>query len=281
MLLQAQLLALVVVVLGIEHLGDDLAELLFLQGLHILAPVELLHVDLLGRAGRPGAQHVDHGAVIAQYRHIIGHGLHGFIVQMAVFEPAVLVIFLKIAPEMHLHRLGRPADFPHIAVFQPVVGQLHLISVHDVLAEQAVFIADGAAHGRQLQGGQRVQKTGRQPAQAAVAQAGLGLLLEDDGFIHLKLVQGLAVGPFVDQGHHVVVQRPPGQKLGGKVIEFFCLLLFALAPAGRAAGHDLVAHRGGQRLIQLGRGGVRDFASEMALELADNGGFDFLLAKPF
>ena len=49
----------------------------------------------------------------------------------------------------------------------------------DGLREHAVLVADAVAEGRQAQRGHRIQEAGRQPAQAAVAQGGIGLVLLD------------------------------------------------------------------------------------------------------
>ena len=49
-------LALVVVILGIEDLGDDFSKIALIHGADVIAFVEVFHVDALGRAGRPQAQ---------------------------------------------------------------------------------------------------------------------------------------------------------------------------------------------------------------------------------
>ena len=133
-------------------------------------------------------------------------------------HPAILLHFFHIAAKAHFHRLIRAHDFPQVAVFQPVVGQLHLVAVHDLLLEKAVFIADGAAHGGQFQRRQRIEKTGGQAAQAAVAQARLRLLLEQQPFIDAQPFQGLHVIFFVHQRNHVVVHGAAHEEFRRKVV---------------------------------------------------------------
>ena len=53
LLLEAQALALVVVVLGVKDLGNDLGHGLFLASLQVLAPAEEAHVDRRGALGIP------------------------------------------------------------------------------------------------------------------------------------------------------------------------------------------------------------------------------------
>ena len=76
LLLQPQGLALVVVVLGVEHLGDGLGHGPLLGGLEVLALGEELHVHGLGAAGVPQAQGVDMVGVVAGDLHVAGHGQH-------------------------------------------------------------------------------------------------------------------------------------------------------------------------------------------------------------
>ena len=91
LLLEPQLLALVMVVFGIEHLGDHFAQLALFHGAHIIPAVERLHVDFLGRFGRPGAQHVHHVGVVTQNGHIVGHGEDGGIILLLKAHPAALL----------------------------------------------------------------------------------------------------------------------------------------------------------------------------------------------
>ena len=70
-----------------------------------------------------------------------------------------------------------PLDFPGSLERQPVVRLFLLVTVVDFLAEQAVLVVDAVpAHGH-VERGQRVQKAGRQPSQAAVAERGISLRL--------------------------------------------------------------------------------------------------------
>ena len=61
---------------------------------------------------------------------------------------------------------------------EPVVRLLALPAVLDGLFEDAVFVSQAVAHGRQLHGRHRVQEAGRQSAEPAIAQRRVRLLLE-------------------------------------------------------------------------------------------------------
>ena len=74
--------------------------------------------------------------------------------------------------------LVRASDLPGIRPAEPVVGLFVLPAVLDRLAKDAVFVAQTVAHGGKLHRGHRVEETGRQAPEPAVAQAGIRLLLQ-------------------------------------------------------------------------------------------------------
>ena len=274
MLLEPQLLALVMVVLGIEHLADHRCQFLLLHGLGIIAVAEGGKIQRFGRPGAPHAQGVHGIAVIASHGHIIGHGFHGVVIMMDEGHPAVLFLGFNPAAEMHLALILHGRHFPDVAVFQPVVRHLHLLAADNPLAEQAVLIADGAAHGRQGKRGQAVHKASGQTAQPAVAQAGFGLLAHDVPPVQPQLIQGFFVNRHAAQVQHIAVQAAAGQKFHGQVIEPLILGMLFLFPPGHPFLHDLIPHGRGQGIVNLLLGGFGQGAAVIALQLADNGLLD-------
>ena len=182
LLLQAQGLALVVVVLGVEDLGDGLGHGLLLHGLQVLAPGEEGHVQRDGALGVPQPEDVDVVGAVTGDLHILGHGQH---VVAALVDHGVLAVgaphVLHGAAEVDLLGLVHLGDEPAVGDVQPVVGQLHLLAVHDLLLEETQLVADGVAGGGDLQGGHGLQIAGGQTAQTAVAQTGVGLHLKEVG----------------------------------------------------------------------------------------------------
>jgi len=122
------------------------------------------------------------------------------------------VIVLGMAAKRHAAGIFRPLDLPRIAVAQPVVGVLDLVTIFDVLAEHAVFVMNAIAHHRQVQRGAAVHEAGCQPAQTAVPQPGIGLLFGKVLQRLAKAVQGLARHFVQPQIEHVVGQRTADQK---------------------------------------------------------------------
>ena len=111
-----------------------------------------------------------------------------------------------------------------LPLFQPVVRHLGLIAVDELLAEKAEFIADGAAHGGQFHGGQRIQEAGRQTAKAAVAQARFRLQFEDGVLVDAQFLERLRVVVLVDEVDDVGMQRAAGEELGAEVVDLFLAL---------------------------------------------------------
>ncbi len=194
LLLQAEQLAFVVVVFGVEDVGDSFRQFLFLRRLHIVAVVEVAQVNALRGAGAPQAQAVDGGGVIAHQRHVVGDSLDRVVADVTEHRAAVLVAHFDVTVEVHFAGILHYGHFPHVAVAQPVVRQLDLLTVHNLLAEQTVFIADGAAHRGQVKGGQRVHEARCQTAQTAVAQRGFRLFLKHLVHVDVQFVQCLLVG---------------------------------------------------------------------------------------
>ena len=56
-----------------------------------------------------------------------------------------------------------------------VIGQLHLLAIHNLLLEDPQLITDGVPSGGDLQRGHGIQIAGSQPPQASVAKAGVRL----------------------------------------------------------------------------------------------------------
>ena len=122
-------------------------------------------------------------------------------------------LLLDAAVEVDFHgALGHPLH-PHVAAGQPGVGQLGLPAVHQLLAEQAVLVPQGVAHGGVPLGGQAIHKAGGQAAQAAVAQARVGLLLVEVLQLDAVVGQGLLEILLQAQVEQAVAQGTAQQEL--------------------------------------------------------------------
>ena len=135
LLLQPQGLALIVVVLRIQHFGDDVRHGPLLPGPQVLPLAEQLHVDGLGTLGVPQPQGVHLLGIVPGDLHVARHRQHTGIVLMHHHQVAVVPPGADLAAKVDLLRLLRLGHEPCIAQILPVVGQLHLLAVHDLLLE--------------------------------------------------------------------------------------------------------------------------------------------------
>ena len=172
LLLEAQLLALRRGVVRIQHARQVLRLDLVLDRGRIVAGVEVLDVKRLQRARRPQPQVIDRGAAIARHQLIEADGE-----DVGGFDPARTLAAADVVGTQHAsaeaHDVARigARRFPHVVQPQPGAGGFALPAVGvDGLREDAVVVADAVTRGRVLQRRERIEETGRQPAEATVAQ---------------------------------------------------------------------------------------------------------------
>ncbi len=173
------------------------------------------------------------------------------------------------AAEAHLVHALRAGDLPGATVLEPLIGRLLLHAAHDVLPENAVVVAQAVAHARDAERGHRIQKAGREPAQAAVAQACVRLLIEHLLQVDAELGQRGARFFQHTQIDQAVFQQAPDQKFERQVVDDFRLLALALLPSARPTIEHPIASQAGRRdeVIEL-RGRAR-VLTERVLHVID------------
>ena len=269
--LQPQGLALVVVVLRIEHLTDGVGHGALLGGVEVLSLAEQLHVDGLGAARLPQAQGVHVVGVVAGDLHVAGDGQHAGVVLVYHHQVPVVPAGANLAAEVYLLGLLQLGQQPRVAQLHPVVRQLHLLTLHDLLLEDAQLIADGIARRRDLQRGHAVQIAGGQTAEAAVAQTGIRLHVENVRRPEAQLADG--GGQLVQQLQieGVFHQAAPHEELQRQVVYLPLLLVGRLLAGLHAAlGHDVAQHHGAG-LHHLAVGGLLLGAAVVQPQLLDDG----------
>ena len=180
LLLETQGLALDVVVGGIEHLGDDLGHRALLHAFDVLALGEEVHIQRVGAVRLPEAQGVDALAVVAGDQHVARHGGDGGVAGvLGVIVAVVIPLRRDLAAEAHFHSVLIAGDQPALHRAAPVVGHLGLPAADKLLLEDAELIAQRVARGLHAQRRQAVHIAGGETAEAAVAEAGVRLGLEN------------------------------------------------------------------------------------------------------
>ncbi len=257
LLAQAQFAAVLAAVVGVEHHRDVLGLVLRLHRLAITAGAEFVEVEFVGGGGLPQAQGVDRAIAVAGDRHVVGNGEHVGGVDPARARDAGGVAEMLDAPAK-VHAAGElgTLDFPRVAGAQPVVGLLLLITVLDALAEHAVFVANAITHDRQLKGGAAVHETGGQAAEAAVAQAGVGLLLDDLFQRVAEALQRFARRRVKTEIEDMVTQCAADEEFERQVVGATPARLVARGVGVHPVGHDAVAQGPGERMVGIQRRGA-------------------------
>ena len=255
LLAQPQLLALQDVVVGVEHLRQVLRQHLPFDRLDVGAAVEVVEVERVRGLRLPEAQRVDRLGAVAHHGHVVGHALHGMHGDPApVYSPVDRGHF-DAALEADLTGVLGPGDLPDIALVEPVVGLLDLRAVQDALLEDAVVVAQPVADGRQVHRRQGVEKAGRQPSQAAVAEAGVGLVGAEALPVHVELGQRLAAVPLHLHVDDVAGQETAHQKLEGEIVDALDVVAVVALLGEDPAFNDAVTHRRGQGDVAVAVGG--------------------------
>ena len=134
---------------------------------------------------------------------------------------------------------------PDVLELEPARGDFALCAVRrDHLREDSVIVADAVAHGGVLQGGKRIEKTGREPSEAAVAESGIDLLGENVLEVIAHALQGRArlVHEIPVQAVQCIEERPARQVFDGQIANPLDVGVGDPALGGEPAHHELFVH---------------------------------------
>ncbi len=177
---------------------------------------------------------------------------------------------LGAAVELDAAGMLGPFQLPGVALAQPVIGLLDLAAVLDALAEHAVLVADAVAHHRQLQGGATIEEAGRQPAEAAVAETGVVLVVDQLFQFQAQPAQHRLGSLAQAEIEQRVVERATHQEFQRQVVGVFGALLLVGIAGVLPAFHQAVAQGEHQRLIGIvGRTTIFVAAEKVAEVTAD------------
>ena len=174
---------------------------------------------------------------------------------------------------MNLDGLLRHLLEPDLAAGQPEVGQLRLPAVHQLLAEDTVFIAQGVADRRIALRGQTVEEARGQTAQTAVAETGVRLLLIEIVQLDAHLRESLAEIGFQPEVEQVIFERTAHQKLHAEIIDLLGVGFFRIHLRLRAALAEQIGDDQRDSLVIVFVGRILRADPEVMLQAA----FNFLL----
>ena len=258
----------------VEHLGDRLGAHLFGERADMVALVEGVETQRIGRARRPQAQRVHMPAAPADDRRVIGDGDDGFgrtpdMREHAVGESRAF----DMAAEADVIGDLRARELPGVAEGQPVLRIFVLPAVLDRLAEQAVIVADAIAHRGDFERRHAVHETGGESAEAAIAERRVGLDLAQLVEIDAELRRARrAWRPVRSRLVSVSISRRPIEKFEREIINAPPVLCVVAFRRGEPAFDETVARGEGGRDEPVartrGRVVLADRIGETALHLA-------------
>ena len=220
LLAQAKDLALGVVIVGVQDLGDQLCGSRLADSGVIVAGVEAAHIKA-GCLGLPQAQLGNALRAVTGNVHIVGNSNDRVVVFVLDMVETALPGLDSLAVKADLLCLVGVGFDPHLAAGQPVVSGFLLPAVHDLLLEDAVLIQNRIAGAGDAVGSHAIQVAGSQTAQAAVAEACIRLLLINGVDLDIGVSQNL-LGNFVQaQVEQAGAQAAAHQELHAEVIDLF------------------------------------------------------------
>ena len=160
----------------------------------------------------------------------------------SVVTPVVEDVF-DAAEEPDFLRVFRPDNLPRTAEDDPVVGCLNLMAVDEGLFKQAEFIVDAVTERGVILGRQRIQKTGGEPAQTAVAEAHVDLGFADLFEVLTKALQRRFRRAEQSGRQQVVAEKPAHQIFEREIVNAADVLFVVHRLRRNQALMNGVAHR--------------------------------------
>src|SRR5215469_2336568 len=234
------------VIVRVEHSRERLR----LQGLaesaDEISSTELFKIKIIRGSRGPKTKRVDCLAAVTNHRTIEWYSEQARWLVWNHLE--VPVLQFKSHVQFDFYSLVSATDLPWVAIAEPVIRVLLLPSIGKRLSKHPVFVAKAIAGRRKLHGSHRVKETGRQSAQASVAQTSIRLLLDQFEPVDALVLNRLLYDGIEQKVGHVVDQRTANQEFHGKVIDALRILLLIGSLGLHPTMRQDVTHRVRERL---------------------------------
>ena len=235
------------VVIRIKHFHQVTRQVLLLHCLIVLTLVKAVQLKGINSFCIPDTQGIDNIVAVTYNRKIHRHSQNGLILLLNKMILAVLVLNPYIAAELNSLCIFRTAKLKRIAVLQPHIRHLYLVSVCNLLFEHSITVADTAAVSCIAQSRQGIQKACCQSSQTSVAKSRVRLLILNDIQIQANLFQSFLHFIVKGQINQVVSQSAAHQKLHRHIVYnlwiFFLIFLLGGNPCIHNRILDCIAYR--------------------------------------
>ncbi len=135
-----------------------------------------------------------------------------------------------MAAVAYLDRRLRAADLPGVAVAQPVVGELDLPAVVDLLVEHAELVADAVTHGGELRGLRANRDNMLRGGPGHRYPGRLGLLLDEVIEIEVELGCGRTDGVVQAEVEQIVGEMRAHEEFRGEIVDGAHVVLRVVLP---------------------------------------------------
>ena len=262
-------------VVRVEELADRFRARFLRGGADVVAGVEHIELERVGRARRPEPQRVDVLAAPAHDRRVVGDGLDGFRRAPGRAIASLLIDMFDAAAEIDLIDHFGALEFPGVAEAQPFVGIFVLPALRDDLAEQTEIITNAVADGGDRQRRHALHETGRQPSETAIAQRRIGLAFAKFCKVHAEIAER---GRKYRQQSHIVQrigEQAADQKFQAEVVDPLAAGVVTFLFRRQPMVDDAVAQRQCGGLVPVVPGGRPGILADRKPQLGENSALDF------
>ena len=268
------------VVIGVEYFHDVSRKVLLLHRLAVVSLVERIQLEDLYRLSIPDTQGIYNAISVADDREVKGNCPDRLIILLLKAAASKFItVHGDMSAKLDNLPIFRSAKLKGISVLKPVVGNLHLIAVLDLLLEHTVAVADAATVGGIAKGRKGIQKTCSQSAEAAVSERCIRLLILYNVQVESKLLQRFLHNTGSLKVNDVVSEGTTHQELHRHIINHFRILLLIRPLRIDPVIHDLILDCKGYRLKYLLCGCLLQILAVKSLHIINNTSLEKLFVK--
>ena len=260
------------VIIGVKDLTNGLRQVLLLNSLVVIALVELVELEIVNCLGIPDAERVNEMIVVADDRELVGNGHNSLAVLLYEALAALRVLsHANVAAETDQLCIIGVLHLEGIAVLEPVIGNLDLEAVIDLLLEHTVLVADSAADRRITERRERIEEARGQTSETAVAERCIGLFVLYGIKVKAVLVEHFGHNLVSLHVNEDIAQGTSHQELHGHVVNSLCLLLAHSLMGSNPVIDDVFLHGVADALEHLLLRSVRGLLAEQCHEVIFDG----------
>ena len=179
------------VIVWIKDINDQFCKVFLFYSFVVITSVKLIQFEICDRFCIPYTQCIYYMVTISNNWHVIRNGHNRLIIFLNEYVFTCSRVFLKtdISTKTYFFRVLFTANFKWISFFQPVVRNLHLISIFDFLFEHSITVTDSTSICRIVQCCKRIKETCCKTSKTTISKSRIRLLVFNHVQINIHLFQ--------------------------------------------------------------------------------------------